>query len=119
MKSYKELIVWQKAVDLCVIIYRLTRIFPKEELYGLVSQMRRSAIAIPSNIAEGQHRGHTLEYIQFLRIAFASSAELETQLLLSLKIGYINEEQYVSTNSELQEIMRMLNKLINTLVTRT
>lgn len=80
INSYKDLIVWQKSFELCLLIYRITKEFPKEELYGIVSQMRRAALSIPSNIAEGFSRHRKLEYIQFLHISFGSAAELETQL---------------------------------------
>ena len=120
IKSYKELTVWQKAMDLCTKVYKITSTFPKSELYGLVSQIRRCAVAIPSNIAEGQTRAHKQEYIQFLRIAMASGAELETQLLVSLRVGYLSEKNYEELNNLLGEIMRMLNSLISKLlVTRT
>jgi len=83
IKTYKELIVWQKAYGLCLLVYKLTKNFPKEELYALTSQIRRATISIPSNIAEGYCRQRRLEYIQFLQIAFASGAELETQPLIA------------------------------------
>lgn len=116
MKSYKDLTVWQKSVDLSVIIYRITESFPKSELYGLTSQIRRCGVSIPSNIAEGQRRSHRAEYVQFLRIAFGSGAELETQILIALKIGYLDGKQFNQINELLQEVMRMLNKLISVLV---
>lgn len=116
MKSYKELIVWQKSVLFCTEIYKTTKEFPKDELYGIVSQMRRSSIAIPSNIAEGYCRGHRMEYIQFLRIAYSSGAELETQLLISCNIQYLSKEQYTDLILRLEEIMKMLNKLISSLL---
>lgn len=115
MNSYKDLTVWQKSIDLCIIAYRITESFPKNELYGLISQIRRCTVAIPSNIAEGQRRGHKAECIQFLRISFGSGAELETQLFIALKIGYISQVEFDSVNNLLQEIMKMLNKLINVL----
>ena len=87
--DYKDLIVWQKAIDLATWIYSLTSRFPKEELYGIVSQMRRAAVSIPSNIAEGQSRQHKSEFIQFLSIAKGSLSELETQLIISGRLKYI------------------------------
>jgi len=113
IKSYKDLTVWQKAYKLSLLIYLLTKAFPKEELYTLVSQMRRAAISIPSNIAEGYCRQRKLEYIQFLLIAFASGAELETQLLITKDLGYISEVEFGKVNNLLQEVMKMLNSLIN------
>jgi four helix bundle protein len=112
MKTYKELLVWQKSIALCEHIYNVTRKFPTNERYGLVSQMQRSVVAIPSNIAEGFRRGHTTEYIQFLRISYGSGAELETQLYITKKIGYINERIFVTLDKELEEVMKMLNVLI-------
>lgn len=116
MKSYKDLTVWQKAIDLCVVLYKATELFPKNELYGLTSQIRRASVAIPSNIAEGQKRGHKAEYIQFLRIAYGSGAELETQLLIAKNIGYISESLFDTLNDSLEEIMKMLNRLIEVLL---
>src|SRR6185437_2373050 len=94
INSYKDLIVWQKSMQLCEDIYLITKEFPKSETYGLISQLRRCSISIPSNIAEGHLRGHKNEYIQFLRVAFGSSAELETQLLIALRIGYLEDEDF-------------------------
>lgn len=113
IRSYKDLIVWQKAYQLSLLVYKLTRKFPKEELYALVSQMRRAGIFIPSNIAEGYCRQRKLEYIQFLQIAFASGGELETQLLISKNLGYLTQKGYEDVNELLQEVMRMLNTLIS------
>ena len=115
IKSYKELTVWQKAMEICEDVYRITQEFPKLEQYGLVSQIRRSCVSIPSNISEGFLRGHKAEYIQFLRIAYGSGAELETQLLISLRIGYIDNEDFERINNKLQEVMKMLNTLISKL----
>jgi len=115
MKTYKELMVWQKGITCCENVYKITRLFPKSELYGLTSQIQRSAVAIPSNIAEGQRRGHRQEFIQFLRIAYGSGAELETQLIIAHKIGYINANNFDTLNRELEEIMKMLNVLIRRL----
>lgn len=113
IKSYKDLTVWQKAYKLSLIVYRLTKTFPKAELYALVSQMRRAAVSVPSNIAEGYCRQRKLEYIQFLLIAFASGAELETQLLISKDLGYLSGEDFNKANNLLQEVMKMLNSLIS------
>ena len=82
MQSYKDLTVWQKGITLVTNIYRNTRLLPTDELYGLVSQMRRSAVSIPSNIAEGYNRRNRKEYIQFLRIAYGSAGELDTQIII-------------------------------------
>lgn len=115
MNSYKDLTVYQKAIQLCVELYKVTENFPKTELYGLTSQIRRCVVSIPSNIAEGQKRGHKTEYIQFLHIAYGSGAEAETQLLIALKIGYLNQIEFDKLNNLLEEIMKMLNKLISVL----
>ncbi len=115
MKSYKELIVWQKSFDLAILIYKVTKEFPKEELFGLTSQMRRAAVSISSNIAEGNTRGGTKEYVQFLRIANSSSAELESQLLISEKLCLIKNDDYIRMNILLTEIMKMLSTIIKKL----
>lgn len=115
INSYKELIVWQKAFELSKRVYLVTAHFPKSETYGLVAQMRRCAVSIPSNIAEGSTRGYKQEYIQFLRTAFASGAELETQLLLSKELKFMRLENFIEVNNLLTEIMKMLNKLISKL----
>lgn len=114
MKSYKELIVWKKAVTLSTLVYLITNSFPKSEIYSITSQIRRSVVSIPSNIAEGQVRGHN-EFIQFLRVAYGSGAELETQLLIALNIKFISQKDYNQLSSLLDEIMKMLNKLISSL----
>ena len=86
INSYRELIVWQKSIELVVAVYNLTAKFPKEEAYGLTSQMRRSAVSIPSNIAEGRSRGTKKDFTQFLRISYGSGAELETQIIIAKKL---------------------------------
>jgi len=113
--SYKDLIVWQKSMDLVTKIYFLTEKFPKTELYGIVSQMRRCAISIPSNIAEGKQRGTKKDYRHFLIMAFGSGAELETQLEISRRLNFSKEEECIPIFALLNEIVRMLNKLISTL----
>jgi four helix bundle protein len=115
LKNYKELKVWQKAYDLCLDVYRITKGFPKDELYGLTSQMRRSAVSVPSNIAEGYGRKTTPEYIHSLYIAYGSNCELETQLLLSGDLGYLNDADRKRVISGIGEIERMLQALIKRL----
>ena len=115
IKSYKDLIVWQKAFQLTKIIYKLTRSFPKAEIYGLTSQMQRCAVSIVSNIAEGYSRRHRQEYLQFLRMAFGSGAELETQLLLAKELTLINNSEFNEAFELLTEVMKMLNVLIHKL----
>ena len=112
MSSYKELIVWQKSIQLVTDIYKLTKIFPKEEAYGLVSQMHRAAISIPSNIAEGHDRNSDKEFSQFLCIARGSLAELETQIIISEKLEYTNEKQITPILNNCYEIGRMINGLL-------
>ncbi len=99
-------------------LYRLTETFPKAEIYGLTSQMKRAAVSIPANIAEGYARKHRAEYIQFLRIAFGSGAELETHLILAQELGIIKNTEVKAVQGLLDEIMRMLNKLISSLATK-
>lgn len=115
MQSYKDLIVWQKSFELVKSVYNLTKQFPREELYGLVSQMRRSAVSIPSNLAESYSRKSRQEYIQFVRVAFGSGAELETQLLLVIDLKLANKNETEKVYNQLVEVMKMLNKLLSSL----
>lgn len=110
--SYKDLIVWQKAVDLVVEVYTLTEHFPKEERYGLTSQIQRAAVSIPSNIAEGRCRGSKKDFRQFLRIAYASGAELETQIIIAKKLAKTKNIEYAAVDSLLEEVMKMLNVIL-------
>ncbi|HLD20503.1 MAG TPA: four helix bundle protein [Patescibacteria group bacterium] len=109
---YKNLLVWQKGMVIVEAVYRLTKNFPSEEKFGLVSQMRRSAISIPSNIAEGKGRASKKEFAHFVSIARGSLAELETQLLLSFRLGYIKEIESTSISLLLEELQRMLDSLL-------
>ena len=93
VNSYRELVVWQKAMDLVIEVYRLVKLLPLEERYALSDQMRRSAVSIPSNIAEGHTRNSTKEYIQYLSIAKGSNAELQMQLSICSRLGYLSNEQ--------------------------
>lgn len=111
-KNHKELLVWQKAMQLVVDIYNLIRLLPKEETYGLSDQMRRAAISIPSNIAEGNARSSQKDMVHFLYIAQGSRAELETQLELCELVGYISKERLEHVLMQTQEIGRMLSGLI-------
>lgn len=115
VNSYKELIVWQKSMELVVEIYRITSAFPKEELYGLISQMRRCAVSIPSNIAEGRRRGSRNDFSRFLSISYGSGAELETQIEISIRLRYCSKEESVKSENILTEIMKMLNTIIKNL----
>ena len=115
IQSFKDLEVWQLARKLVSTIYTLTKPFPKEEIYGLTSQIRRSAISIPSNIAEGRAKRSTGDYIRFLNIAYGSCAELETQLLIAQDLGYCKEHEVDPMLTMIYQINRMLNGLINSL----
>lgn len=117
VKSHKELVVWQKSMELVVLTYRATADFPKEEQYGLVSQIRRAAVSIPSNIAEGQYRGTRKDYVQFLRIAYGSAAELETQLEIARRLSFGVASDRDALEACLQEVMRMLGTIIGKLKT--
>lgn len=115
MKTHKDLDVWKKAMELVVSVYKTTSSFPREEIYGLTSQIRRAAVSIPSNIAEGAARNHDNEYRQFLYIALASSAELETQLIISNRLGFVENEESQELITELNTISRMLQGLIKSI----
>ena len=108
LKSYKELKVWQKAMDLTVEIYRLVKLLPKSEIYVLSDQMRRAAISIPSNIAEGQGRSSVKEYAKFLSFARGSQTELETQLQICLRLDYFSEKDAEIALNLCEEISKML-----------
>ena len=110
-QNYKDLVVWQKAIELAKIIYQLTKDFPAEERFGLVSQMRRAAVSIPSNIAEGQARRTTPEFIQFISHAEGSAAELDTQIILSVELKFCEKETALPLYELLDEVRRMLNAL--------
>ena len=112
IKSYKELIVWQKSIDLVIEIYKLTDKFPKSELYGIISQMRRAAISIPSAIAEGYGRKSSKEYLQYYSIAYGSALELETQIIISKKLQFISETNFYKAELLLEEVCKMLNSMI-------
>ena len=117
-QSYKDLVVWQKGIALAKIVYRLTQNFPPEEKFGLIAQMRRSAVSIPSNIAEGQARRTTGEFIQFISNAEGSVAELDTQLILSMELGFCDSSNAAAAFELVDELRRMLNVLRRKLSTR-
>ncbi len=114
VRSYRDLKVWQKSKTLVLTIYQVTTTFPQEELYGLTTQMRRAAVSIPSNIAEGNARS-TKDYIRFLDIALGSLAELETQCELAYEIGFIHRESLINLMEEGDEIGKMLRGLQHSL----
>ncbi len=110
-KGYKDLIVWKKSYALVLEIYKMTKLFPAEERYGLMQQMRRCSVSIPSNIAEGYGRQHNKEYAQFLSIALGSLCELETQYFLSIDLGYIESDD--SVKGLIKEVGAMLYRMVN------
>jgi four helix bundle protein len=112
MHNYEKLTVWQKGMELAELIYNATKKFPKDETYGIVSQMRRAAVSIPSNIAEGSRRGTENYFKQFLQIAFGSAAELETQIKLSKRLGYLTLEESDKIENLLTEVIKMLYGLL-------
>ena len=117
VKTHKDLLVWQKSIDLVMLVYSLTKQYPKEELYALTNQIRRCVTSIPANIAEGSGRKNKGELIQFLHIALGSATELETLLIISMKLQYITAEQYEESDKALNEIIKMICGLINSLKT--
>jgi four helix bundle protein len=118
LKNYKELKVWQRSYQLCLDIYKTTKGFPKEERYGLTSQIRRAALSVPCNIAEGYGRKTTPEYIRFLYIAYGSNCEMETQVFLSGDLGYLKAEEFEKLQADIGEVERMLKALIKSLENR-
>ena len=115
MKSHKELLVWQKSMTLVTEIYRLTKLLPKEETFALSDQMRRAAVSIPSNIAEGNARESEKEFLRFLSIAQGSNAELETQMIICQQLDYLTKDQLQTASSINEEISKMLRSLIQKL----
>jgi len=111
IKTYRDLAVWNKGRELVKTVYLLTRQFPKEELYGLTSQLKRAVISVPSNIAEGHSRSGTKDFIHFISIAIGSLAEVETQILLSLDLGFTKEIDIKEIISQIHELQRMLHAL--------
>jgi four helix bundle protein len=118
MRDYRKLQVWEKSHALALVIYRATQSFPKEELFGLTSQMRRASISIPANIAEGEGRDSIPERLHFLQIANGSASELQYYLLLSHDLSYLPAVTYEKTSQDLAEIKRMLTGLMKTLKAR-
>ena len=116
VQSYRDLVAWQKSMKFVAHVYRSTRIFPKYELYRLASQLRRSAISVPSNVAEGQGRRSTAEFRQFLGVARGSLLEAETQILLAAELGYLKLDESEDLLRESSEVARIINGLLNSLV---
>jgi four helix bundle protein len=119
LQSYEDLIVWQRAMDFIVLIYQITENFPSKETFGLVSQMRRAAVSIPSNIAEGYRRKTAKDYAHFVHIAYGSTAELKTQLSISVRLKYISVDSYRGSRAKLEEISRMLHRLTFALLNKS
>ena len=115
IKTHKDLLVWKKSIDLVEQIYKFTKQFPKEELYGITNQMRRCAVSIPANIAEESGRKNKAEFIQFLHIALGSASELETHLIISQRLGFLSSNSYDEIMNALNEIIKMICGLINSL----
>ena len=115
ISSYRDLVVWQKAVELVTAVYIATLNFPRQEVFGLTSQLRRCAVSVPSNIAEGQGRATKGEFIQFLSHARGSLFELETQVCIATKLGYLSTERSRSLALRAEEIARILNGLLTSL----
>ena len=111
IQNYQDLIVWQKSMDMVEIVYNLTGKFPRQELYGLTNQLRRAAVSVPSNIAEGHTRKSRAEYLNFLSIAQDSRAEVETQMLIAQRLGYVTSDETAPVLSLLNEINRMISAI--------
>jgi len=114
-QAFRDLEVWQRGMDLTTAVYRLTEAFPRHEIYGLSSQMRRCAVSIPSNIAEGSARGTKPDFARFISIARGSAAELETQLILALRLGYVNEADHNDVEALCFRVSRMLGRLLESM----
>lgn len=118
VRNYRELVVWQKSMTAVKLLYTVVKKLPKEELFALSDQMRRCAVSIPSNIAEGQQRNGGAEFARFISFAQGSRAELETQLLICVSIGYLTEDDILELMQLLEEINKMLSSLLKTLPVR-
>jgi four helix bundle protein len=115
MKTHKDLIVWQRSIQLVTDVYKITKEFPKDELYGLVNQLRRAAVSIPSNIAEGAARFSKKEFCQFLYISLGSASELETQFIISRNLNYLGQDISESLQLQLSQVRKTLLGLIQSL----
>ena len=116
IQSYKDLLIWQRGIDIVALVYQLISDFPKDEIYALSSQIKRCAVSIPSNIAEGYGRQSTQSYIQFVKIARGSLCELETQLLVAEKLGFVKSESlYSDIMKQITEESKMINSFLNKL----
>ncbi|NMC51255.1 four helix bundle protein [Candidatus Kuenenbacteria bacterium] len=111
--DYRDLIVWQKAMELVIAVYELTREYPPSELYGLTTHTKKTVVSIPSNIAEGRRRGSVTDFRHFLIIALGSGAELETQIEIAKRLKLAKESSFIKADNILNEVMKILNKMIN------
>jgi four helix bundle protein len=116
VKNYQELIAWQRAMDLVEDVYKASRNFPREEIYALTSQVRRAAVSIPSNIAEGQGRRTTSDFLRHLSIAYGSLREVETQILIAIRLRYLTQRNTQEVMKLAGEVGRLLNGLMNSLL---
>jgi len=112
MTSFKDLLVYQKSIQLVTQVYEITSNYPQKEVFGITNQIRRSAVSIPSNIAEGSARNYSKEYVQFLHISLGSAAELDAQLEISSNLKYISKEEYLSLSDQINEISKLLFGMI-------
>jgi four helix bundle protein len=119
MKTHRDLAVWNESMNLVVSIYSLTRSFPKEEMYGLTSQIRRAVVSVPANISEGAARKYTKEYLNFLRISLGSLSELETLVLIAWQLNYLKNEDHQFVSSQIKRITILLSGLIKSLEQRS
>lgn len=115
VRDYRDLIAWQKSIELVKSVYALTRKFPKAETYSLADQLQRAAISVPSNIAEGQSRQHGAEFRQFLHIALGSTAEVDTQIVIAEQLGYITKTEQDAVYLQLCEVRRLIRGLVSSI----
>jgi four helix bundle protein len=118
-QSYRDLVVWQRGIELCSRVYQICSAFPKSELYGLADQMKRAAVSVPSNIAEGQARQHVNEFRHFLFVASGSLAELDTQRIIAENLGFLSHEDSTSLDQRITEIRKMIYALSKTIKAKT
>jgi four helix bundle protein len=118
IRSHRDLIVWQRAIELVTTVYRVSQSFPSSEQYGLTSQVRRAAVSVPSNIAEGYGRGTSQDYLRFLRMARGSLFEVDTQLLIATNLGILPESRYQELDAHMTEVGRVLAGLIKSIEAR-
>jgi four helix bundle protein len=115
LRRYQDLIAWQKAMDLVTRVYEVTGGFPRREMYGLTNQLRRAAVSVPSNIAEGQGRKAGREFLRYLAISRGSLQELETQIIIASRLGYIEEPEHIDLIEKITEVSRVISGLSNSL----